>query len=114
MGSETGVVNLDESKIIELKNKNWMVNSRVNGKGYRYSHVSSDMGKTWGSQQRNDLIDPGCNESLINYDGDVLLFSKFLIHKSGDNRSLEPRLTFIAHYHNPLKKDFLKDLIVRV
>ena len=64
-----------KSKIIELKNKNWMVNSRVNGKGYRYSHVSSDMGKTWGSQLRNDLIDPGCNASLINYDGDILLFS---------------------------------------
>ena len=45
--------------------------------------------------------------------GDVLLFSKFLIHKSGDNNSLQPRLTFIAHYHNPLKKDFLKNFVYK-
>jgi len=83
--AETPVIPGDESKIIELKNKNWMVNSRVNGKGYRYSHVSSDMGKTWGSQQRNDLIDPGCNASLINYDGDVLLFSNVSDNKNRVN-----------------------------
>ena len=45
--------------------------------------------------------------------GDVLLFSKFLIHKSGNNKSPEPRLTFIAHYHNPLKKDFLKNFFYK-
>ena len=45
--------------------------------------------------------------------GDVLLFSKFLIHKSGDNYSTYPRLTFIAHYHNPLKKDFLKNFVYK-
>ena len=45
--------------------------------------------------------------------GDVMLFSKFLIHRSGENNSLKPRLTFIAHYHNPIKKDFLKNFIYK-
>jgi len=83
--TETPVIPGDESKIIELKNKNWMVNSRVNGKGYRYSHISNDKGKTWISEPRNDLIDPGCNASLINYDDDILLFSNASDNKNRVN-----------------------------
>jgi ectoine hydroxylase-related dioxygenase (phytanoyl-CoA dioxygenase family) len=45
--------------------------------------------------------------------GDVMLFSKFLIHRSGENNSFKPRLTFIAHYHNPIKKDFFKNFIYK-
>ena len=45
--------------------------------------------------------------------GDVLLFSKFLVHRSGENSSSNPRLTFIGHYHNPIKKDFLKNFIYK-
>lgn len=40
--------------------------------------------------------------------GQVLLFSNTLIHKSGDNKSQFPRLTLLAHYHNPLNKKFLE------
>lgn len=72
----------DESKIIELANGSWMVNSRVNKKGFRYVHTSLDEGKTWTSKPDTLLIDPSCNASIIRYNlvkkGDVqnmLLFS---------------------------------------
>jgi len=42
--------------------------------------------------------------------GQVLLFSNILIHKSGDNSSALPRLTFLAHYHNPLNPQFLESI----
>ena len=42
--------------------------------------------------------------------GQVLLFSNTLIHKSGDNSSALPRLTFLAHYHNPLNPQFLESI----
>ena len=57
----------DESKIVELNDGSWMVNSRVNKLGYRYSHVSNDDGKTWISKKEESIIDPGCNGSLIRY-----------------------------------------------
>ncbi|MFA7251746.1 MAG: sialidase family protein, partial [Bacteroidales bacterium] len=38
----------DESKVIELADGTWMVNSRGNGAGHRYVHLSADEGKTWG------------------------------------------------------------------
>ena len=83
--SESPVVPGDESKIIELNNKSWMVNSRTNKKGFRYSHISTDKGKTWISEKRIDLIDPGCNASLINYNDDVLLFSNVSNNKNRVN-----------------------------
>ena len=57
----------DESKIVELNDGSWMVNSRVNKLGYRYSHFSNDDGKTWISKKEESIIDPGCNGSLIRY-----------------------------------------------
>lgn len=42
--------------------------------------------------------------------GQVLLFSNTLIHKSGDNNSGLPRLTLLAHYHNPLNQKFLQEM----
>jgi len=57
----------DESKIVELNDGSWMVNSRVNKLGYRYSHFSNDNGKTWISKKEESIIDPGCNGSLIRY-----------------------------------------------
>ena len=57
----------DESKIVELNDGSWMVNSRVNKSGYRYSHFSNDDGKTWISKKEESIIDPGCNGSLIRY-----------------------------------------------
>ena len=46
----------DESKIIELNDGRWMVNSRVNNLGYRYSHISNDNGKSWISKKEENII----------------------------------------------------------
>jgi len=64
----------DESKVIELEDGTWMVNSRVNGAGHRYVHLSADQGKTWITHAEAGLADPGCNASLIR-EGKVLFFS---------------------------------------
>ncbi|UZH55424.1 exo-alpha-sialidase [Salinimicrobium tongyeongense] len=73
----------DESKVIELRNGDYMINSRVNtGDGHRYVHVSSNKGKTWDTKTEKVLVDPGNNASILRYtsvnDGDDknrLLFS---------------------------------------
>ncbi len=57
----------DESKIVELTDGTWMINSRVNGLGKRFIHTSTDEGKTWKSKSDESLIDPGCNASIIRY-----------------------------------------------
>ena len=57
----------DESKIVELNDGSWMVNSRVNNLGYRYSHVSDNNGKSWISKKEENIIDPGCNGSILKY-----------------------------------------------
>lgn len=58
----------NESKIVELNDGRWMINSRVNGQGLRYVHFSDDEGKTWESHAEETLIDPSCNASIIQYD----------------------------------------------
>ncbi len=80
----------DESKIVELLDGSWMINSRANGKGLRWVHISSDEGLTWTSYPEPNLIDPGCNGSIIRYtakrdgyDRDRLLFANA---KSADKR----------------------------
>ncbi len=72
----------DESKVVELADGRWMVNSRVSKSGLRYVHLSNDRGKTWKTNPEPGLIDPGCNASLIRYtavaeghDKNRLLFS---------------------------------------
>lgn len=57
----------DESKIIELADGSWMINSRVNGSGARWVHRSSDQGKTWQSEKDMQLIDPSCNGAIVRY-----------------------------------------------
>jgi len=57
----------DESKVIELADGTLMINARVNGKGLRYVHISKDDGKTWETNPVPELIDPGCNASIIRY-----------------------------------------------
>ena len=99
--SESPIVPGDESKIIELNNKSWMVNSRTNKKGFRYSHISTDMGKTWISEKRIDLIDPGCNASLINYNDDVLLFSNVSNNKNRVNLVIRMSLDQGKSWSNP-------------
>ena len=65
--TETPVQPGDETKIVELKDGIWMVNSRANNKGIRYSHTSFNEGNNWLTKEENDLIDPGCNASFIKY-----------------------------------------------
>ena len=81
----------DESKIVELNNGNWLVNSRVNSIGFRYSHLSKNNGLTWESYKNNDLIDPGCNASILNYDDNFLLFSN--AHNSSSRKNLSISLS---------------------
>ncbi|MEG2156766.1 MAG: alpha-L-fucosidase [Bacteroidaceae bacterium] len=64
----TPITPADESKIVELSDGRWMINSRVNGPGIRYVHISSDNGKTWQTRPDSTLIDPGCNGSILRYD----------------------------------------------
>ncbi len=78
---DTPITPADESKIIELTNGSWMINSRVNKSGLRYVHTSTDQGESWTTKADSALIDPSCNASLIRYssvrDGDdknILLF----------------------------------------
>jgi ectoine hydroxylase-related dioxygenase (phytanoyl-CoA dioxygenase family) len=42
--------------------------------------------------------------------GNVLLFSKSLIHKSGPNATDRPRLTMITHYHSVLAPRFFSNI----
>lgn len=69
----------DESKVIELQDGSWMVNSRVADIGMRYVHITEDRGKTWTSYPDSALVDPGSNASLVRYptpdERSILLFS---------------------------------------
>ena len=58
----------NESKIVELSDGRWMINSRTNDPGFRYVHVSEDEGLSWLSYPDSSLIDPSCNASIIRYD----------------------------------------------
>lgn len=79
---DTPITPGDESKIVELVDGTWMINSRVNGAGFRVVHTSTDEGKTWSTKADSSLVDPGCNASIIRYtsikdggDKNRLLFS---------------------------------------
>jgi len=96
---ETPIKPADESKIVELKNGAWMINSRVNNLGFRYVHTSTDDGFTWHSKIDSSLVDPGCNASIIFYSKEqnavnenLLLFSNA---KMKDERS---KLTISVSY----------------
>lgn len=64
---DTPIMPGDESKVVELTDGTWMINSRVNKAAMRYTHTSTDRGKTWSSRPEPALIDPGCNGSIIRY-----------------------------------------------
>lgn len=76
---DTPINPADESKIIELRDKSWLINSRVNGLGYRYIHRSNNKGQSWESILDSTLIDSGCNGSIVNYPSkenkDILIIS---------------------------------------
>ncbi len=73
----------DESKVVELSDGSWMVNSRTNDRnGFRTIHLSSDQGRTWTTNADTSLHDPGCNASLISFklanentEENILIFS---------------------------------------
>ena len=64
---DTAIEPANESKIVELTDGSWMINSRVNKSSMRYVHKSNDVGKTWKTIPQPALIDPGCNASIIRY-----------------------------------------------
>ncbi|MBJ7879793.1 sialidase family protein [Gelidibacter salicanalis] len=64
---DTPIQPADESKVIELVDGTLMINARVNGEGLRYVHTSKDEGKSWTTVPAPELVDPGCNASIIRY-----------------------------------------------
>jgi len=92
---DTPISPANESKVVELVDGSWMVNARANKTGMRYVHISTDEGKTWVSRAEEQLIDPGCNGSIIRYtsikDGykkDRLLFSNAKMKKGRKNMTV--------------------------
>jgi len=89
----------DESKVVELADGTWMVNSRVNDAGMRYVHTSADSGRTWSTRPASALIDPGANASIIRYtstekgyEKNRLLFSN--AKSAEDRENLTVRLSY--------------------
>lgn len=79
---DTPIQPADESKIVELYDGRWMVNSRVKAAGMRYVHISDNQGESWKTRAEKSLPDPACNASLVRYtakadgyDKDRLLFA---------------------------------------
>ena len=79
---DTPINPADESKVLELTDGTWVINSRVHHKGLRIMHSSVDEGETWTTKEEPQLIDPGNNASFIRYtakedgyDKDRILFS---------------------------------------
>jgi sialidase-1 len=86
----------DESKLVELTDGTWMINSRVNTEKLRYVHTSTDEGKTWTTLADKNLIDPSCNASIIRYtsiangaDKNRLLFSNANTESSRKNMTVK-------------------------
>jgi len=86
----------DESRIVELADGSWMVNSRAKG-GMRCVHTTADHGKTWKTAPEPALIDPACNASLIRYTSTAEGYNK--------NRLL---------FSNAKTKDARRNMTVRV
>lgn len=64
---DTPINPADESKVMELADGTWVINSRVHHIGMRAIHSSVDEGKTWNTKQEPQLVDPGNNASFIRY-----------------------------------------------
>jgi len=64
---DTPVKPANESKVIELADESLMINSRLNGKGFRGVHRSTDNGKSWVSEVDKSQVDPGCNGAILRY-----------------------------------------------
>jgi len=64
---DTPIKPANESKVVELADGRWMINSRVDGGKKRWVHISSDQGQSWVSRPEPELVDPACNASIIRY-----------------------------------------------
>ena len=84
---DTPILPGNESKVIELADGTWMINSRLNSPGIRHSHTSSNQGETWNSKPEPSLIDPGCNASIIRYTSTKDAFAKNRLLFSNANKS---------------------------
>lgn len=73
---DTPLFPADESKIVELADGSWMVNSRSNNTGIRHIHMSQDEGRSWKTREEPLLVDPGCNASIIRYTAKADGFNK--------------------------------------
>lgn len=82
---ESPIEPADESKIVQLENGNWMVNSRVRQGELRFTHVSEDKGKTWTTQAEPQLADPACNASIIKIHAPIYSESKSILLFSNAN-----------------------------
>lgn len=89
------IVPANESKLVELADGTWMINSRVGGVGIRFVHTSTDEGLTWFSLADSSLIDPACNASIIRYtsvnngaDKNRLLFANAKMKDDRKNMSI--------------------------
>ena len=96
---DTPIEPANESKVIELADGTWMINSRVKGIGMRYVHTSTDQGKTWISRADSSLTDPGCNASIVRYssvadgaDKNRLLFSN--ANNSKERKNMTVRISY--------------------
>lgn len=92
---DTPITPADESKVLELADGTWMINSRVHHKGLRIVHTSQDEGKTWETREEPQLIDPGNNASFIRYtsvddgyDKNRILFSNAKMKKGRENMTV--------------------------
>ena len=102
--TETPTSPADESKIIELNDGRWMVNSRVNNLGYRYSHISDDKGKSWISKKEVNIIDPGCNGSIFKYNfnnKNLLLLTNINSQKERNELVIRYSIDEGANWSNP-------------
>ena len=108
--TETPLQPGDESKIVELEDGKWMVNSRVNNKGIRYSHTSTNNGKTWLTKEEKELIDPGCNASFIKYNYGKYKSESILILSNVNNSKI--RKEIVIRYSLDEGKSWSKPKIV--
>ena len=104
---DTPVSPADESKVIELPDGKWVINSRVNNLGYRVAHTSSDNGKHWTKRTDSTLIDPGCNAGLIRHDiaesKTILFFSNPASSSSRQNLVLRYSADNGTHWNSGTK-----------
>jgi sialidase-1 len=89
----------NESKVVELTDGSWMVNSRINKGGIRYSHISTDKGSTWKTKPEPTLTDPGCNASIIRYTSIEEGFEKNrLLFSNANNKKKRKNMTIKISY----------------